>query len=72
MGLRFQKGDLVAIGFLIGQAIGRWGNFFNREAFGSVTQSFLRMGLENAVTGESISWEASGYVNKIAIQYVVK
>ena len=44
--------DLVAIGFLIGQAIGRWGNFFNREAFGSVTQSFLRMGLENAVTGK--------------------
>ena len=26
----------------------------------------------NAVTGESISWEASGYVNKTAIQYVIK
>ena len=25
--------------------------------------------LENAVTGESISWESNGYVNKIAIQY---
>ena len=23
--------DLVSLGFLIGQAIGRWGNFFNRE-----------------------------------------
>ena len=44
--------DVVAIGFLIGQAIGRWGNFFNREAFGSFTQSFLRMGLENAVSGK--------------------
>ena len=37
--------DLVALGFLIGQAIGRWGNFFNREAFGAETESFFRMGL---------------------------
>ena len=37
--------DLVSLGFLIGQSIGRWGNFFNREAFGSETESFLRMGL---------------------------
>ena len=37
--------DLVALGFLIGQSIGRWGNFFNREAFGAETESFLRMGL---------------------------
>ena len=27
---------------------------------------------KNGATGESISWEASGYVNKIAIQYVIK
>jgi len=39
--------DLVALGFLIGQSIGRWGNFFNREAFGAATDSFLRMGLMN-------------------------
>ena len=26
----------------------------------------------NAVTGESITWEANGYVNKTAIQYVIK
>ena len=42
--------DLVAIGFLIGQSIGRWGNFFNREAFGSETDFFLRMGLFNTIT----------------------
>ena len=42
--------DLVAICFLIGQSIGRWGNFFNREAFGAETDSFLRMGLFNSVT----------------------
>ena len=31
--------DLAAICFLIGQAIGRWGNFFNQEAYGSQTNS---------------------------------
>ena len=46
--------DLVLIGFLIGQSIGRWGNFFNREAFGAATDSFFRMGLFNKVTG---NWE---------------
>lgn len=29
--------DLASSGFLIGQAVGRWGNFFNQEAFGSLT-----------------------------------
>ena len=64
--------DLVALGFLIGQAIGRWGNFFNREAFGAATDSFMRMGLLNTVTGqveyvhptflyESL-WNAAGFV----------
>ncbi len=31
--------DMAAIGFLIGQGIGRWGNFVNQEAFGSATGS---------------------------------
>ncbi len=43
--------DVVALGFLIGQSAGRWGNFFNREAFGAPTESFLRMGLLNNYTG---------------------
>ena len=64
--------DLVSLGFLIGQSIGRWGNFMNREAFGAPTESFLRMGLLNSVTGvteyyhptflyESV-WNAVGFV----------
>ena len=64
--------DLVSIGFLIGQSIGRWGNFFNREAFGAETDSFLRMGLLDPATGittyhhptflyESI-WNALGFL----------
>ena len=42
--------DLVSLGFLIGQFIGRWGNFFNREAF-AATDAVTRMGLFNTVTG---------------------
>ena len=38
--------DITFVTFPIGQAIGRWGNFFNREAFGAQTTSFLRMGLK--------------------------
>ena len=37
--------DLVILGLLIGQIIGRWGNFMNREAFGAETEAFCRMGL---------------------------
>ncbi len=31
--------DLTGMGFLIGQCLGRWGNFFNQEAFGGKTSS---------------------------------
>ena len=41
--------DITSLGFLIGQTLGRWGNFFNREAFGSETENFLRMGLYQQV-----------------------
>lgn len=66
--------DLVALGFLIGQAIGRWGNFMNREAFGApVSQDyFLAMGLFNRYLGEyqyfhptflyESLWNAVGFV----------
>ncbi len=30
--------DIAAMGFLIGQGIGRWGNFINQEAYGSITK----------------------------------
>lgn len=64
--------DITALGFLIGQSVGRWGNFINREAFGAETDSFLRMGLLNSLTGkvtyyhptflyESL-WNACGFV----------
>lgn len=37
--------DMSGLGLLIGQSVGRWGNFFNREAHGGETESLLRMGL---------------------------
>ena len=58
--------DLVAISFLIGQSIGRWGNFFNREAFGAETEVFIRMGIGSTFHHptflyESV-WNAAGFV----------
>ena len=38
--------DLIAPACMLGQAIGRWGNFMNREAYGRTTDIFCRMGLE--------------------------
>jgi phosphatidylglycerol:prolipoprotein diacylglycerol transferase len=37
--------DVGGLGLLIGQAIGRWGNFINREAYGAETAAPWRMGL---------------------------
>lgn len=39
--------DIGGIGMMIGQMIGRWGNFINREAHGVECTNFLRMGLMN-------------------------
>lgn len=41
--------DVAGIGFLIGQGIGRWGNFANQEAFGTPTE--LPWGMQSANTG---------------------
>lgn len=35
--------DTAVMGLLVGQIMGRWGNFFNREAFGEYTDSFFAM-----------------------------
>ncbi len=37
--------DYCMVGMILGQAIGRWGNFFNREVFGEYTDNFLAMRL---------------------------
>ena len=47
--------DVTSLGFLIGQAIGRWGNFVNQEAFGTATGLPWGMVSDNtqAVVGSS-------------------
>lgn len=41
--------DMGGTGFLIGQAIGRWGNFVNQEAFGAPTAGDLPWGMTGSV-----------------------
>lgn len=64
--------DITCIGFLIGQGVGRWGNFVNQEAFGGKTDSFLGMTggriqeyiFENSASlGGSLTAEGSGIMN---------
>ena len=45
--------DMVAPGLLIGQVIGRWGNFMNAEAHGTETKLPWRMGIQYA--GSSVT-----------------
>ncbi|MBQ0125818.1 MAG: prolipoprotein diacylglyceryl transferase [Clostridiales bacterium] len=47
----FAFADMIAPGVMLGQLIGRWGNFCNGEAFGAETDIFCRMGLCNVHTG---------------------
>lgn len=61
--------DTCIIGLPIGQLIGRWGNFFNREAFGQYTDSLFAMQLpvsavrENEITAQM--WQHAKVVNGI-------
>lgn len=43
-----QLADTACAGLLIGQIIGRWGNFFNREAFGDYTDNLFAMQIPKA------------------------
>ena len=43
----FAIADCCTPGIILAQAIGRWGNFMNGEAFGYQTSIFIRMGLQN-------------------------
>lgn len=49
--------DLASLGFLIGQAVGRWGNFFNQEAFGGNTT--LPWGMTGSIIQTGVN--GSGY-----------
>ena len=57
--------DITALGLLIGQGIGRWGNFVNQEAFGTNTDSFLGMtgGTIQRTISEGMSLDGDMYKN---------
>ena len=50
----FRLMDCTAPAVMIAQALGRWGNFFNGEAYGAETTSFLRMGLSDTLGGAQV------------------
>lgn len=61
--------DVCAPGLALGQAIGRWGNFFNREAFGEYTDSLFAMRLpEAAVRPHEITETIAAHAAEGAIQ----
>ncbi len=47
--------DITAVGFLIGQGIGRWGNFINQEAYGTPTGSDWFGMTGNVIKAETFS-----------------
>lgn len=53
--------DLVGVGFLIGQAFGRWGNFFNHECYGSNTS--LPWGMTSPRIQAELMAEADSILN---------
>ena len=52
----FKLTDMVVAGVMLGQLIGRWGNFCNGEAFGATTTLPWRMGLSNELTGYTMQY----------------
>lgn len=50
----FFMADSGVLGLITGQIIGRWGNFFNCEAFGGYTDSLLAMRIKRSLVNENM------------------
>lgn len=46
--------DSAILGLITGQSIGRWGNFFNAEAFGGYTDGFFAMRLKESIVNPNM------------------
>jgi phosphatidylglycerol:prolipoprotein diacylglycerol transferase len=58
--------DTAGLGLILGQIIGRWGNFFNREAFGDYTNNLLAMQLPvSAVRSSDLTEELLAHTTTI-------
>ena len=50
----FSMADTGCLGLITGQMIGRWGNFFNCEAFGGYTENLLAMRIRRSLVNENM------------------
>ncbi|MBR0306419.1 MAG: prolipoprotein diacylglyceryl transferase, partial [Lachnospiraceae bacterium] len=50
----FSMADSVVLGLVTGQIIGRWGNFFNCEAFGGFTDGLFAMRIKRSIVSASM------------------
>lgn len=68
----FQILDTVAMAILNGQMLGRWGNFFNREAFGEYTDSLFAMRLPlDAVRSGDVTERMRQHIERIdGVSYI--
>lgn len=68
----WQLADTASLGLVLGQIIGRWGNFFNREAFGEYTNGLFAMQLPlNAVYSWDVTPKMLEHLQTIeGVQYI--
>lgn len=80
--------DICVVGLIIAQAIGRWGNFFNQEAYGMLTTKEALIGMnlpEFVINGMYINggyhhptflyesiWNVVGFVVLILVRWIFK
>ena len=64
--------DTIAMALLNGQMLGRWGNFFNREAFGGYTDSLYAMRLPlDAVRSSDVTEQMRRHIERIdGVSYI--
>lgn len=63
--------DTISMGLLVGQIMGRWGNFFNREAFGGYTDNLFAMQIKLDEVGGVISDSVAKHIKVVdGIEYI--
>lgn len=66
----FVMTDTAVMGLLIGQIMGRWGNFFNREAFGGYTDGLFAMQIPVGEASYTTTELLNQVVNVGGIDYI--
>lgn len=67
----WQIADTTILGLLLGQIIGRWGNFVNREAFGGFTDNLFAMQIKLDEVGGVISDSVRNHIQVVdGVEYI--